>query len=209
MCNLYSSTRPQEAMRRLFPALTYRIGTLPALTGIYPDQQAPVVRHDGTDLVLQMARWGLPSPPQFHSKSGIDRGVTNVRNTASPHWLRWLTPEYRCLVPLTSFAEPRGTGAGNAWFRPKDDRPVFFAGIFVPGWTSLRKLKDGPTTDDLYGFLTCQPNAEVGSVHPKAMPAILTDPEEWHTWLAASWPEARALQRPLPDGSLEIDETPT
>jgi len=36
------------------------------------------------------------------------------------------------------------------------------------------------------------------------MPVILTGAAEWETWLAASWSEAKALQRPLPDGSLRI-----
>ena len=36
------------------------------------------------------------------------------------------------------------------------------------------------------------------------MPAILTREEEWDIWLAAPWPEAARLQRPLPDGSLRI-----
>jgi putative SOS response-associated peptidase YedK len=36
------------------------------------------------------------------------------------------------------------------------------------------------------------------------MPAILTLPEEWETWLTAPWTEARTLQRPLPDGALRI-----
>ena len=94
---------------------------------------------------------------------------------------------------------------GQQWFAPQDeDRPLFFAGLEVRGWRSVRKVKDGETTDDLYAFLTCPPNAEVGAVHPKAMPVILTTPEEWNTWLTAPFERARALQRPLPDGALRL-----
>ena len=59
-------------------------------------------------------------------------------------------------------------------------------------------------TADLFAFLTCDPNAEVGGVHPKAMPVILTTAEEREAWLHAPWSQARSLQRPLPDGSLRI-----
>jgi putative SOS response-associated peptidase YedK len=36
------------------------------------------------------------------------------------------------------------------------------------------------------------------------MPVILTEPAEWDTWLQAPWSAAKAMQRPLPDGSLHI-----
>ncbi|MDT8853560.1 SOS response-associated peptidase family protein [Paracoccaceae bacterium Fryx2] len=124
---------------------------------------------------------------------------------SSAHWRRWLRPENRCLVPLTRFAEPRaGKGAGNAWFEVPGDRPAFFAGVWVPQWKSLRKLKDGETTDDLYAFLTCEPNAVVARVHPKAMPVILTGAEEWKAWLSAPWAEAKVLQRPLAEEDLRV-----
>lgn len=198
MCNLYNHTTAVEAMRGLFRDLENRSGNLEP-GDIYPDRMAPIVTRSPEDgPVLRQARWGLPSPPQFHSKSGIDRGVTNVRNTASPHWRRWLGPANRCLVPMARFAEPRGgKGAGNAWFEPTIDQPVFFAGIWVPEWTSIRKLKDGETTDDLYAFLTCEPNEVVAPIHPKAMPVILTEPDEFEVWLDAPWAEAKTLQRPL------------
>lgn len=206
MCNLFSHTRSVDAMRQLFDGIDNRAGNL-APGEVYPDRAAAILHGDGQAMVLQTARWGLPSPPQFHSASGLDRGVTNVRNTASPHWRRWLGAENRCLVPFTRFAEPRGgKGAGNAWFAVPDDRPAFFAGLWVPQWTSLRKVKDGETTDDLFAFLTCDPNAVVGAVHPKAMPVILTDPAEWQVWLTASWTEAKVLQRPLEDGLLVLIE---
>lgn len=68
----------------------------------------------------------------------------------------------------------------------------------------MRKVKEGETTNDLYAFLTTEPNAEVGAVHPKAMPVILTTPEEVETWMTAPPDNALKLQRPLPDGSLRV-----
>ena len=55
-----------------------------------------------------------------------------------------------------------------------------------------------------YSFLTCEPNAEVKLIHPKAMPVILTTDEEFDAWLNAPVEEAPSLQRPLPDGALKI-----
>lgn len=207
MCNLYNQTTAVEAMRQLFADLENAAGNVE--TGdVYPDRMAPIVVASGEAHRLMRARWGLPSPPQFHSPSGIDRGVTNVRNTGSPHWRRWLGTAHRCLVPVDRFAEPRagGRGAGNAWFGHADGEPMFFAGIWVPQWTSLRKLKDGETTDDLFAFLTCEPNNVVGAIHPKAMPVILTRADEWKSWLGAPWPEAQRLQRPLGDDELILLE---
>ncbi len=53
-------------------------------------------------------------------------------------------------------------------------------------------------------FLTTEPNAEVGAIHPKAMPVILTTPDEVEAWMKAPSDEALKLQRPLPDGRLRI-----
>jgi putative SOS response-associated peptidase YedK len=71
-------------------------------------------------------------------------------------------------------------------------------------WTSVRKVKEGETTNDIFAFLTTEPNAEVGAIHPKAMPVILTTLDEVETWMTAPPDEALKLQRPLPDGSLRI-----
>ncbi|MCG7360420.1 SOS response-associated peptidase [Roseomonas sp. ACRSG] len=208
MCNLYSMTSNKAAIRDVARAMRDSVGNMPPLPGIYPDYAAPIVRNgaDG-ERELVMARWGMPSPAFALEGKKTDPGVTNIRNVKSPHWRRWLAPEHRCLVPLTSFSEnDRGPNGKPlpVWFDLSAERPLaFFAGIWTT-WTSVRKLKEGEVTADLFGFLTTEPTAEVGAVHPKAMPVILTDPDEWDTWLEAPWEQASILQRPLPDGALQM-----
>ncbi len=203
MCNLYSSTTTQEAMRRLFPKLDDRACNLEP-GRFYPDRLAPIIRHDGEGVQLTKARWGMPSP-QFTLKTTRDPGVTNVRNLASPHWRRWLSKDHRCLVPVTSFAEP--IKGGNQWFAPAIAETVmFFAGIEVRSWKSVRKVKDGETTDDLFAFLTCEPNDIVKPIHPKAMPVILIEPDEWAAWMAGA--PAPEMQQPLSDGLLRLVSEP-
>jgi putative SOS response-associated peptidase YedK len=207
MCNLYSLTRGQAAIREMTRAMGDRTGNLPPLPGIFPDYPAPIVRNDGEGRELAMARWGMPSPVFALKGRKTDPGVTNVRNVSSPHWRRWLGPDSRCVVPFTSFSEYETLPNGEkqpVWFALAHDRPLAcFAGIWTR-WTSVRKLKEGETTNDLFAFLTTDANAEVGAIHPKAMPVILTTAEEIDTWLEAPSKEALQLQRPLPDGSLKI-----
>jgi putative SOS response-associated peptidase YedK len=208
MCNLYALTSGQQAIRELAGAMRDSAGNLPMLPAIYPDMAAPIVRgraDGGRELV--MARWGMPSPVFALAGKSVDRGVTNVRNTASPHWRRWLAPAHRCLVPFNAFSEPGRSDCGRSepvWFAYGDNCPLgFLAGIWTR-WTSVRKRAEGEVTCDLFAFLTTAPNAEVAAVHPKAMPVVLPSRADADRWLTAPWPEARELQRALPDGALQI-----
>lgn len=215
MCNLYAQIRPQDEIGQVFGQVIDHsddfqdlAGNLPPQPGIFPDHAAPIIRNGPDSFELTRARWGMPSPAFALKNRRTDPGVTNIRNTASAHWRRWLGVRNRCLVPFTSFSEidarPGAPRNHPVWFALDDDRPLaFFAGLWTP-WTSVRKLKEGEVTADLYGFLTCEPNAQVAPVHPKAMPVILTHPTEWRQWLTAPTPDALGLQRPLADGLLRI-----
>jgi putative SOS response-associated peptidase YedK len=204
MCNLYSETKGQAAIRALFRAGRDRTGNLPAFPGIFPDQMAPIVSNGGDgERELVMARWGLPGPPQFGGQP-----VTNIRNVSSPHWRGWLGFRNRCLVPATSFCEYEDTKPRKipTWFALGEDRPLFaFAGLWTR-WRGVRGPKSAPVEGEhqLFGFLTTEPNAIVAPIHSKAMPVILTAPEEFDLWLEGEMAEALKLQRPLPDGMVDI-----
>ena len=75
MCNLYSITKGQQAIRDLAGAMRDLTGNLPMLPGVFPDYSAIVGKK-------------------------TDPGVTNIRNVKSSHWRRWLGVESRCIVPL-------------------------------------------------------------------------------------------------------------
>jgi putative SOS response-associated peptidase YedK len=204
---LYSLTKGQQAIRDWAGVMNDRTGNLPPLPDIFPDYAAPIVRNKPEGRELTMARWGMPTPVLSLKGKKSDPGVTNVRNISSPHWRRWLGVESRCVVPFTSFSEnellPDGTRP-PIWFALDETRPlVFFAGIWTR-WTSVRKVKEGETTNDIFAFLTTEPNKLIGTYHPKAMPVILTTRQEIDLWMTAPIQEALKLQRPLPDDALVI-----
>ena len=132
MCNLYSLTKGQQAIREFARAMFDRTGNLPTFPAIFPDYAAPIVRNQSGGRELAMARWGMPSPDFALKGKNCDPGVTNVRNVKSPHWRRWLGIEHRCVAPFTSFSENEALPDGTrppVWFAFDETRPLaFFAG---------------------------------------------------------------------------------
>ncbi len=230
MCNLYRQRSGPGEILANTRAMANRAGNLEP-KDIYPDYPAPIVRtgEDG-QRELVMSRWGMPSSrkaildaatkraDKMRAKGATvdfpkllelepDSGTTNVRNTSSSHWRPWLSPANRCLVPFTAFSEPGRDAAGKyqpIWFELPDRPLAFFAGIHLQDHTCVRKMKTGLETCDVFAFLTTEPSEPVRSVHPKAMPVILTEPDEIEMWMSAPWEIAKELQRALPDDALVV-----
>ncbi|RWB08071.1 MAG: SOS response-associated peptidase [Mesorhizobium sp.] len=217
MCNLYNITTTQEAVRQWTHTMRDVSGNLEPSLDVYPNQPGLVVRNtaDG-ERELAKLLWGLPTPPE-RIKGKADYGTTNVRNPQYSHWQQYVGVEHRCVVPVTSFAEPSPTPNDkdpdtgiqrNYWFARDESRPLFFFAGFWTRWQGVRKVKDGPGDFELFAFMTTKPNAVIAPIHEKAMPVILTTPEDAQAWLIAPWAEARHLQQTSPDDALVIVEKP-
>jgi putative SOS response-associated peptidase YedK len=211
MCNLYSMTKGQAAIRELAKAMTDLTGNLPPLPAVFPNRMAPVVRHAGDGRELLMMRWGLP-PPNIPGQKPRNPYLTNCRKTDSRYWLAYLKkPEHRCLVPVTSFAEPDNRAGEKApsvwtWFAQDESRPLmFFAGIWRE-WEGDRGTKASPDIGKhlVFSFLTTDASPDVAPIHPDATPVLLLDAAARDAWMNAPWEEAQRLQAPPPAGALTI-----
>lgn len=179
MCNHYHS---DPAMMRQLPTWRDFIGADIALaadlpepaTDVWPKRPAVIVRSEEGARIADVMYWGVPtSVPGKREGVTLEKRVTNVRNLASPFWRSMLcSPAQRCLVPFTTFAEPKqGEGRAEHWFSIPSDPVAAFAGI----WRES-------TAGRVFAFLTCAPNPLVAPLHPKAMPVIL-HPHDYGRWL--------------------------
>jgi putative SOS response-associated peptidase YedK len=79
MCNLYSLTKGQAAIRDWFRARRDRMATCRSCPVFSRSRWLVRTGADG-ERELVMARWGMPAPPQHGGHL-----ATNIRNVSSPH----------------------------------------------------------------------------------------------------------------------------
>lgn len=199
-------TRAREAVLRLFRISDNRAAAFQPKDAIFPGHMAPIVRmaSDGARELVVMS-WGFV----LLQPNRAPRRVTNFRDDKTLQSRFWLNSfeQRRCLVPVTSFAEPREiTPATWHWFTldGEDSRPLFaFAGIWQR-WKGPLK-KDGPNVDtEVYSFMTTLPNSLVSTINHERMPVLLSGEAEFETWIAGSPQEAFALARSYPPERMKM-----
>ena len=197
MCNLYSMTRTREAMLRLFRVSHNRAAAFEPETGDLPRLSSPVVRKaaDGERELVNL-NWGFV----LLQKDLAPRRVTNMRDDkmlTSKFW-RPSFEQRRCLVPASSYCEPKGEKPATwHWFvvNGEEARPLFaFPGV----WTRYRGplKKNGDNVDqEVFAFMTTEPNELTASINHERMPVLITDPADFETWLSGSTEDAFKLAR--------------
>ena len=189
MCNLYRLKSARADIAGLFSAKD-RWQTDMVKDYVAPGVLGPVVIEREGQRTSGLMAWGVPNAGKL---------VTNVRNLDSPFWRNMLDrPHHRCLVPVSEFQEwsvkpDTETGKKRPYWFAIPSRPVFaFAGIW-------RKVDGEPR----FAFLTTEPNALVGAVHPKAMPVVLDD-ADYEGWLTAPWDNARQMVGAYPSQLMAV-----
>jgi putative SOS response-associated peptidase YedK len=135
--------------------------------------------------------------------------VTNTRDdkVRSGFW-RDSFATRRCLVPASSFCEPHDGRKPATWhwfaLKGEQPRPLFaFPGIWRR-WQGPVK-KGGPNVDiEVYSIMTTQPNALTASINHERLPVLLTEEQEFETWLSGSPAEAFGLVRSFDPDRMRI-----
>jgi len=152
---LYSLRTSRAALARKFRLSDNRMAAFEPLPGNFPGYMAPVIRRaPDHERELLLLSWGFV----LLQDGRAPKRVTNTRDdkVAPPFW-RDSFEHRRCLVPASSYSEPKGEKPATwHWFALKGDepRPLFaFPGLWRTWHGPIRK--NGPNVAmEVFSFMT-------------------------------------------------------
>lgn len=205
MCNLYSLRNSRAALARKFRLSDNRMAAFDPLEAIFPGHMAPIIKQsaDGErELVLRS--WGFVLLRDGYAP----KRVTNTRDDKvdTKFWKDSFEAR-RCLVPASAFCEPDGNKPSKwHWFalRGEEPRPLFaFPGIYRQWKGPIKKA--GPNVDiEVFSFMTTLPNALTSTINHERSPVLLTEEDEFATWLQGSADQAFGLIKTSNADSMHI-----
>jgi putative SOS response-associated peptidase YedK len=198
MCNLYTLRRSAEEVAEHFGA------EIPKPIDMKPDTakggKGIVVRAGTGRRVVLEANWGFPRlTREMRERNQQPEPVNLVANLTSFMWEEMVVdPRYRCLIPVTHFAEPDGLPGKKTrtWFDMRGE-PLF-------AWAGFCRNTElwGPC----FAGMTSDSNDAVKHYNPR-MPALLRA-DDWDHWLTCGIQDVIAIQfREFPADELGITRT--
>ncbi len=198
MCNLFSVRATTQEVERHFgissaSGAEVAAETVRASTGL-------IVRESRGRRLLQSLDWGFPRLTREMRERGEGPGRVNLAaDLTNPMWSDLVQdPRYRCLIPLTHFAEPDGPKGKmtRTWFRVANE-PLFAWAGFCRNTESFGPVFAGMTTDS---------NEAVAPLNPR-MPVLLR-PNDYERWLHGTMKDVIGFQfRKYPAEHLVIEHT--
>ena len=197
MCNLYTATKSAAEVAALFGAKQSSLFNIP--DDILPGRPGMVVREQDGERILQSMVWGFPLRLKSMKPESKPKPVNNIADLQKPMWVGLARkPEWRCLIPVTRFAEAEGAKGSRTrtWFGVRDQPMFAWAGLW-------RKSVEWGA---VYAGVMTDCNEAIRPVHNR-MPVLL-QPKDYEQWLHGSLNEAVSLQnRCFPDDLITMDQT--
>jgi putative SOS response-associated peptidase YedK len=197
MCNLYTVRKSAAEVAAHFGVDVPVQSNAPE--EVYPGTPGLVIREQDGARQMQSMTWGFPLRLRGMSPTAKPKPVNNIADLQKPMWKGLAAkPHWRCLIPLTHFAEaegPKGTKT-RTWFSVLGE-PIF-------AWAGLWRVSDewGP----VYSGVMTDCNEAIRPVHDR-MPVLLHR-DEYDRWLHGTFDEALAYQsRCFPDELIEMERT--
>ena len=183
MCNLYTVRASATEVASHFDVSD--LFATNAAEEVYPGAPGIVVREEHGRRILQSMTWGFPLRLKTMSPTAKPKPVNNIADLAKPMWKGIASkPHWRCLIPLTHFAEAEGSKGSKTrtWFNVKG-QPIF-------AWAGLWRVSDewGP----VYSGVMTNCNEAIRPIHDR-MPVLL-QPSEYNLWLHGSFDDALEVQ---------------
>ncbi|MDO9486870.1 MAG: SOS response-associated peptidase family protein [Sphingomonadaceae bacterium] len=197
MCNLYTLRKSAAEVAAHFGVKLPSQAN--AADEVYPGYTGMVIREEAGERVMQPMTWGFPMRLKFMKPDSKPRPVNNCADMRKSVWVGVARkPQWRCIIPVTSFAEAEGPKGAKTrtWFTLRD-RPLF-------GWAGLWRQSE--EWGAVYTGVMTDCNEAIRPVHDR-MPVLLL-PEEYDAWLRGDFDEALAFQeRCFPDDFIAMERT--
>jgi putative SOS response-associated peptidase YedK len=151
--------------------------------------------------VMRPATWGFPRLTRDMRDRGDPPGrIGLVADLTNPMWDQLVVePRYRCLIPLTHFANPHGPAGEmtRTWFSVQGEPIACWAGF----------CRNTPEFGPVYAGMTMDANAAVMPTNDR-MPVLL-EPDEYDRWLHGSIQDVIGFQfrQPLPEYRMTVLST--
>ena len=197
MCNLYKLRRSAAEVASVFNA---RVETpFNAAEEVLPGYPGMVIRTGDNARVLLSMVWGFPLRLKTMKPESKPKPVNNVRDLSKGMWVGLARkPQWRCLIPLTEFAEAEGPKGSKTrtWFSVKDQPVAAWAGLW----------RESAEWGAVYSGVMTDANEAILPVHDR-MPVLLM-PQDQDRWLHGDFDDLITLQaRQFPPDLFQMHRT--
>jgi putative SOS response-associated peptidase YedK len=166
-----------------------------------PTEPAWIVARRGDGLIKTLeARWWCQWDGSYKFETKFPMFNARVETMHERKlWADLIKKGQRCLFPIDSFYEwpVKGKGLPPVEIFVKGREPYALAGL----WS---RYFEGNETRYSFTTFTTEPNEFMRPIHEKAMPVILTDPEQQKLWLEEG---DESILNPY-EGEMEFDQLP-